>query len=74
MTNVRYDGALLAPAARLRGHGTLRRALQRMIATREANAGRAVNFHALMLDDASLATYGSDRGDFERAGQSCYPF
>ena len=38
MTSARYDGAALAPAMRLRGHGALRRALDRVVSTDRGSA------------------------------------
>ena len=74
MTTVRYDGAYLAPTARLRGHGALRRAVSRPLEPRQENAMRAVYGYLLALDDASLATFGYDRGDLDPAGQAYFPF
>ena len=45
MTLARYDGAHFAPAARLRGHGALRRGLDRAIAMRESQGSRAISGH-----------------------------
>jgi hypothetical protein len=72
MTLVRYDGAHLAPAARLKGHGALRRGLERVVSLRESR--RAMNGHLLALDDASLATFGRRREELEQAGHAFLPF
>lgn len=74
MTTARYDGAELAPSARTRSHGALRRAFSRMISAREAQARRAVNGYLLSLDDATLATYGYSRTELERASDNGHPF
>ena len=74
MTLVRYDGAHLAPAARLKGHGALRRGLSRVIATRVSQGFRAVSGHVVALDDASLATFGRERAELELAGRAFLPF
>jgi hypothetical protein len=52
--------------------GVMRRALARMLASREHKARREVKAYLLGLDDATLATYGIDRSalDMERG----YPF
>ena len=74
MTLARYDGAHLAPAARLRGHGALRRGLTRVVSMREAQSYRAGNGHLIALDDASLATFGRHREELEVAGRVFLPF
>ena len=74
MTLVRYDGAHLAPAARLKGHGALRRGLSRVIAQRVSQGFRAVSGHLVALDDASLATFGREREELELAGRAFLPF
>jgi hypothetical protein len=74
MTLVRYDGAHLAPAARLKGHGALRRGLSRVIAARVSQGFRAVSGHLVALDDASLATFGREREELELAGRAFLPF
>ncbi|MDJ0931166.1 hypothetical protein [Breoghania sp.] len=45
------------PGAR---HGLFRRALDRMVNTRERQAHRYVNGYLLQLDDATLNAYGYD--------------
>jgi hypothetical protein len=74
MTLVRYDGAHLAPAARLKGHGALRRGLNRITSIRQSQALRAVNGHLLALDDAALATFGRHREELQLAGEAFLPF
>jgi len=74
MTLARYDGAHLAPAARLKGHGALRRGLRRVVAVREAHGFRTLNGHLIALDDASLATFGHGREELELAGRAFLPF
>jgi hypothetical protein len=71
MTMARYDGAHMAPALRLRGHGALRRALDRVVSTRQAD--RVAHGHLLPLDDATLATFGRRRDEIEVTGRSLYP-
>lgn len=71
MTTARYDGAYFAPALRLRGHGALRRALDRVVSTRQA--GRAGNGHVVSYGDAMLATFGRRREEFELASRPLYP-
>ncbi len=74
MTLARYDGAHLAPAARLKGHGALRRGLNRVVAMREARGFRAIGSHVIALDDAALATFGREREELELAGRAFLPF
>jgi hypothetical protein len=74
MTLARYDGAHLAPAARLKGHGALRRGLDRVVSLRESRGFRAASGHLLALDDASLATFGRRREELELAGHAFLPF
>ena len=74
MTLARYDGAYLAPAARLKGHGALRRGLDRVIAIRESRGTRAISGHIIALDDASLATFGRRREELDAAGHAFLPF
>ncbi len=74
MTLARYDGAHLAPAARQKGHGALRRGLSRIVAMREARGFRTLNGHIIALDDASLATFGREREELELAGRAFLPF
>jgi hypothetical protein len=74
MTLARYDGAHLAPAARLKGHGALRRGLSRVIAVRASQGLRAMSGHLLALDDASLATFSRRREELELAGHAFLPF
>ncbi len=74
MTLARFDGAHLAPAARLKGHGALRRGLNRVIAMRESQGFRAIGGHVIALDDASLATFGRQREELELAGRAFLPF
>ena len=74
MTLARYDGAHLAPAARLKGHGALRRGLSRVIAMREARGLRTLAGHITALDDATLATFGREREELELAGRAFLPF
>ena len=71
MTSARYDGAALAPAMRLRGHGALRRALDRVISSRQV--GRGGHGHVVSYDDAMLATFGRQREEFELASRPLYP-
>jgi len=71
MTSARFDGASLAPAMRLRGHGALRRALDRVVSTRQA--GRAGYEHVVSYDDAMLATFGRQREELELASRPLYP-
>ena len=71
MTSARYDGASVAPAMRLRGHGALRRALDRVISTRQA--GRAGHGHVISYDDAMLATFGRQRDELELAARPVHP-
>ncbi len=71
MTTARYDGAHFAPALRLRGHGALRRALDRVVSTRQA--GRAGNGPVVTFDDPMLATFGRRREELELAGRPVYP-
>jgi hypothetical protein len=56
---------------RLRGHGALRRALDRVISTRQA--GRGGHEHVISYDDAMLATFGREREGFELAARPLYP-
>ena len=74
MTLARYDGAHLAPAARLKGHGALRRGLNRIVSMRQSQGFRAVSGHLLALDDAALATFGRQREELELAGRAFLPF
>ena len=74
MTLARFDGAHLAPAARLKGHGALRRGLARVVSMREAQSYRSLSGHIIALDDASLATFGRQREELEVAGRSFLPF
>jgi hypothetical protein len=74
MTLARFDGAHLAPAARLKGHGALRRGLTRVVAVRESRGLRSNNGHISVLDDASLATFGRQREELEVAGSAFLPF
>jgi hypothetical protein len=74
MTLARYDGAHLAPAARLKGHGALRRGLGRVTASREAQCRRTLSGHVTALDDAALATFGWQREEIELAGRAFLPF
>jgi hypothetical protein len=74
MTLARYDGAHLAPAARLKGHGALRRGVSRMVSMRQSQASRGVSGHLLALDDAALATFGRRREELELAGSAFLPF
>ncbi len=53
--------------------GILRRALARMIASRESHARRQVNAYLLGLDDATLAALGYDRKTLEDAGRGSLP-
>ena len=74
MTLARYDGAHLAPAARLKGHGALRRGLSRVIAMRESQRLRAIGGHIIALDDSSLAIFGRQREELAFAGRAFLPF
>jgi hypothetical protein len=74
MTLARYDGAHLAPAARLKGHGGLRRGLNRTVTMREADGLRVLAGPVIALDDASLATFGRGREELEVAGRAFLPF
>ena len=71
MISARYDGASFAPAMRLRSHGALRRALERVVSTRQA--GRAWQCHVVSYDDAMLATFGRQREEIELAARPLYP-
>lgn len=74
MTTARYDGAHLAPAARLRGHGALRLAPARPVSIRQANGFRADGNYRRAFDDAALATFALNREEGELSAQACYPF
>jgi len=74
MTDTRYDGAYLAPAARLRGHGGARRGLDRVVSIREAASRRWSNGHLLAFGDAAHATFARDLCEMEYAGASSFPF
>jgi hypothetical protein len=74
MSTARFDGAYLAPAARLRPHGALRCALARTASTREETAQRFASGYLRARDDAAIAAFGVDRTERERVGQSFYPF
>jgi hypothetical protein len=54
--------------------GRLKRALDRIMSGRELSARRYVNGYLLSLDDATLVTYGFDRGALERIGERANPF
>lgn len=71
MTSARYDGASFAPAARLRGHGALRRALDRVVSARQAR--RAGNGHLIAYGDAALATFARQREEIMLASRPLYP-
>ena len=73
MTGTRFDGASLAPAARLRPHGSSRRALDRVVSIREVQSRRAINGRLLLSDDATRAMFGWDGLDIDRTGLSTYP-
>ena len=51
----------------------LRRAMARLIAAREGQAGRRVKANLLGLDDATLAALGYDRKMLEEAGRGLSP-
>jgi hypothetical protein len=74
MTTARYDGALLAPAARLRAHGALRLALARPVSIRQASGFKADGNYRRAFDDAALATFPLSREEGELSAQACYPF
>ena len=61
-------------STRAGGSNFMRRALDRMIEARSAQARRYVNGYLLSLDDATLATHGYDREQLEREGASASPF
>lgn len=52
------------------GSSFMRRAFDRMIEARSAQARRYVNGYLLSLDDATLAAHGYDRGELEREGST----
>lgn len=56
------------------GNGFVRRAFDRMIEARSAQARRYVNGYLLSLDDATLASHGYDREKLEREGASTSAF
>jgi hypothetical protein len=73
MTGTRYDGASLAPAARLRAHGSARRGLDRVVSIREAPSRRTIIGRLLLADDATRAMFGWDGFEMDRTGLSTYP-
>ena len=52
----------------------MRRAFDRMIEARSAQARRYVNGYLLSLDDATLAAHGYNRDELEREGTSTRGF
>jgi len=56
------------------GSNFMRRAFDRMIEARSAQARRYVNGYLLSLDDATLAAHGYDRDQLEREGSSTSAF
>lgn len=68
MTILEGAGGRSAPA-----HGVLRPAVARMIVGRVHRSARRVDAGLLGLDDAALATVGSDRRALEQAGWGQFP-
>ncbi|WP_269580914.1 hypothetical protein [Roseibium sp. Sym1] len=56
------------------GSTFMRRAFDRMIEARSAQARRYVNGYLLSLDDATLAAHGYDRDQLEREGSTTRGF
>ncbi|WP_428640892.1 hypothetical protein [Roseibium sp.] len=61
-------------STRTGGNSFMRRAFDRMIEARSAQARRYVNGYLLSLDDATLAAHGYDRKQLEREGASTSAF
>ena len=70
MTMTIFEGAggRSAPA-----HGVLRPAVARVIVGRVHGSARRVDPNLLGLDDAGVATIGSDRRALEQAGRGQFP-
>ena len=56
------------------GSNFMRRAFDRMIEARSAQARRYVNGYLLSLDDATLAAHGYNREELEREGSTTRVF
>ncbi len=70
-TTTRSLGDIASRAAP--GRVVLRHAMARLIAARQAGAGRIARASLLGLDDATLATFGYDRMAVDDAGRGSFP-